>query len=115
LAVAEDATVIHRLGASIGDGSSSRSARSDVSMARSSAIFVSSLGRPWVITAIPLRLAAMLANRLARSQADRVVPITRAYVEGLRIGRRKPEVPVFDNGELVGSTASAGHNQASAT
>jgi len=99
LETAEDATVIHRLGASIDGGSLSRSLRSDVNMARSSAIFVSSLGLPWRITAIPLRLAGMLANRLARSQADRVIPITRAYVVGLGLGRRSPRIPSFDTEE----------------
>ncbi len=99
LAVAEDATVIHRRGASIGDGSSSRSLRSDVNFARSAAIFVSSLGLPWKITAIPIRLAGMLANRLVRLQSDRVVPITQAYLEGLRIGRRRPQIPIFDDTE----------------
>ncbi len=108
LAVAEDATVIHRRGASISDGSSSRSLRSDVTFARSSAIFVSSLGLPWTITAIPLRLAGMVANRLARSQADRVVPITRAYLEGLRVGRHRPEIPIFDDTQPPRAVASAG-------
>jgi GT2 family glycosyltransferase len=95
LAVAHSATVIHRRGASINDGSQARSLRSDVSFARSSAIFVSSLDLPWRITAIPLRLAGMLANRLARAQVDRVGPITRAYLDGLRIGRRSPRIPSF--------------------
>jgi GT2 family glycosyltransferase len=95
LAVAHDATVAHRLGASINEGSALRSLRSDVTFARSSGIFVSSLGLPWRITAVPLRLAAMLFNRLVRAQADRLIPITRAYLEGLRIGRRDPEIPRF--------------------
>jgi len=108
LAVAQDATVIHRRGASIDAGSTIRSLRSDIDFARSSAIFVSSLGLPWSITATPLRLAGMLANRLSRRQADRLVPVTRAYVEGLRIGRRSPEIPIFDDGEPPGPVASAG-------
>jgi GT2 family glycosyltransferase len=112
LAVAEDATVIHRRGASISDGLPSRSLRSDLSLARSSAIFVSSLGLPWKMTAIPLRLAGMLARRLARSQANRLVPITRAYLEGLRIGRRSPAIPVFDDTERPGAFASAGRGRA---
>jgi len=105
LAVAEDAIVIHRGGASI-SGSSSRSLRSDISMARSSAIFVSSLGLPWRITAIPLRLAGMLTNRLARSQADRLLPISRAYLEGLRIGRCSPRIPIFDDAQEATPVAS---------
>jgi GT2 family glycosyltransferase len=108
LAVARDATVIHRRGASISDGSSSRSLRSDVTFARSAAIFVSSLGLPWKVTAVPLRLAGMVANRLARSQTDRVLPITRAYLEGLRIGRHQPEIPVFDDTPPPRPVASAG-------
>lgn len=112
LAVAEDATVIHRRGASISDGSSSRGLRSDVSLARSSAIFVSSLGLPWTITAIPLRLAGMLAKRLARSQMDRLMPITGAYLEGLRIGRRSPEIPMFDRTQPPTPVASVGRGHA---
>jgi GT2 family glycosyltransferase len=112
LAVAEDATVIHRRGASIGGGSSSRSLRSDVNMARSSAIFVSSLGLPWTVTAIPLRLAGMLANRLARFQVDRLLPITRAYLEGLRIGRRSPVIPFFDDPERRGPVVSGEQGRA---
>jgi GT2 family glycosyltransferase len=108
LAVAEDATVVHHRGASISDGSSSRSPRSDVSFARSSAIFVASLGLPWKLTAIPLRLAGMLARRLARRQAGRLLPITRAYLEGLRIGRRRPEIPIFDDLPPLGPVARAG-------
>lgn len=99
LAVAHDAKVVHRLGASINAGSALRSLRSDVIFARSSGIFVSSLGLPWRITAIPLRLAGMLVSRSARAQADRLLPITGAYLEGLRIGRRSPEVPRFGTGE----------------
>jgi GT2 family glycosyltransferase len=95
LAVAQDATVVHRLGASINAGSALRSLRSDVIFARSSGVFVSSLGLPWRITAIPLRLLGMLVNRIARAQTDRLIPITGAYFEGLRIGRRSPEIPRF--------------------
>ena len=100
LAVAEDATVIHRRGASINDGvsgvgASQRSLRADVSVARSSGIFVSSLGLPWKLTAIPLRWAAMVVNRLARRQAGRVIPMTRAYLDGLRIGRSEPRIATF--------------------
>lgn len=109
LAVAEDATVIHRRGASIDDGSAFRSLRSDLSVARSSAVFVSSLGLPWQATAIPLRLVGMLVRRLARRQADRVIPMTRAYVEGLRIGRRSPRTPIFGI-ESAGSTAERGRH-----
>lgn len=112
LVVAEDATVIHRRGASINDGSLIRSLRSDVHLARSSAVFVSSLGLPWRIIAIPLRLAGMLANRLARAQADRVIPITRAYLEGLRIGRHRPEIPIFDDTQPPGPVASVGRGHA---
>jgi GT2 family glycosyltransferase len=102
LAVAPDATVVHRLGASIGDGSATRSLRADVLFARSSAIFVSSLGLPWRITAVPLRLVGMLANRLARAQADRLIPIAGAYREGLRIGRESPRIARFGAGESSG-------------
>lgn len=107
LAVAHDATVVHRLGASIGRGSTLRSFRSDVTFARSSGIFVSSLGLPWRITAVPLRLAGMLVNRLARAQANRLIPIAAAYFEGLRIGRRTPEIPRFDADETRGTAAPA--------
>jgi GT2 family glycosyltransferase len=112
LAVAEDATVIHRRGASIGGDSPGRSLRSDVNMARSSAIFMSSLGLPWMVTAIPLRLAGMLANRLARFQVDRLLPITRAYLEGLRIGRRSPVIPFFDDVEHGKAIASGEQGRA---
>jgi GT2 family glycosyltransferase len=106
LAVAEDAIVIHRRGASINDGSPGTSLRSDVNAARSSAIFVSSLGLPWKITATPLRLVGMLARRLARRQAARLMPITRAYLEGLRIGRLRPEIPTFaDTGPPTWATS----------
>jgi GT2 family glycosyltransferase len=105
LAVAEDATVIHRQGASIDSGSAGRSPRSDVTKARSVAIFVSGLGLPWRLSAIPLRLMVMLANRVARGQVDRLVPVTRAYVEGLRIARRSPVIPTF--GESEGSQRPA--------
>jgi GT2 family glycosyltransferase len=115
LGTAQDATVVHRLGASVDDGSPTRSLRSDVHIARSSAIFVSSLGLPWQITAIPLRLAGMLVNRLARRQPDRLVPITRAYLEGIRVGRRRPEIPVFDDGNIPGPAASGGRGPASVT
>jgi GT2 family glycosyltransferase len=104
LAVADDATVVHRRGASINHGVSSdadsrRSLRSDVSVARSSAIFVSSLGMPWKLTAVPLRWAGMTLNRLARRQPRRVIPMTRAYLDGLRIGRSDPRIPVFGSAE----------------
>ncbi len=95
LAVAHDATIVHRLGASVGDGPGLRGLRSDLFFARSSGIFVAGLDLPWRITAVPLRLAGMLVNRLARAQADRLVPMTRAYLEGLSIGRLRPEIPHF--------------------
>jgi GT2 family glycosyltransferase len=112
LAVAQDATVIHRRGASVSNGSTSPSRRSDFYLARSSAIFVSSLGLPWKITAIPLRLAGMLANRLVRSQADRVIPIIRGYLEGLVIGRHNPEIPTFDDTGPPRLVTSAGPGHA---
>lgn len=64
-----------------------------------SATFAWSLGLPWRITSTPLRLAGMLVNRLARRQADRLLRVTRAYLHGLRIGRRSPEIPMFDPDE----------------
>jgi GT2 family glycosyltransferase len=106
LAVAKDAIVMHRGGASVNDGAGGRSLRSDINAARSSATFVWSLGLPWTITAIPLRLAGMLTNRLARSQADRLLPISRAYLEGLRIGRRSPRIPIFGEAQQPGPGAS---------
>jgi GT2 family glycosyltransferase len=95
LAIAPDSTVVHRRGASIDAGSPTRSLRSDVHFARSVAIFVSSLPLPWRITAVPFRLAGMLINRLARRQPDRMLPMTRAYLDGLRIGRHSPRIPIF--------------------
>ena len=112
LAAAQDATVIHRRGASVDGGSPARSLRSDVYLARSSAIFVSGLDMPWRCTAIPLRLLGMLANRLARYQADRLIPLARAYVDGLRIGRCLPEIPVFDDLEPTWPMALAGWHPA---
>jgi hypothetical protein len=95
LAVAKDATVFHTRGASIDRGSRVRSLRSDLSAARSSGIFVSGLDLPWRLTAVPLRIAGMLLNRLARAQVDRLLPVTQAYLDGLRIGRRPPVIPRF--------------------
>jgi hypothetical protein len=76
-----------------------------VTFARSSGIFVSSLGLPWRITAIPLRLAGMLVNRLVRAQADRLIPITAAYLKGLRAGQQDPEIPRFGSEESRGPAA----------
>jgi GT2 family glycosyltransferase len=95
LAVAPDAIVVHHRGASIDRGAQVRSARSDQMAARSSAIFATSLGWPWRLTAIPARLAGMLVRRIARGQLDRVWPVARAYVDGLRIGRQQPCIPKF--------------------
>ena len=95
LAVAPDATVVHRRGASINRGSGDRSLESDRLIAQSSAIFAASLGWPWHLTAIPARLTGMLLTRIARGQLDRVGPVIRSYVDGVQIGRRPPRVPQF--------------------
>ena len=60
----------------------------------------------WKVTAIPLRLAGMVVNRLARGQRDRLIPIGRAYVHGLRIGRRSPQIPTFGTDEAQGRAVS---------
>ncbi len=107
LAIAADATVVHRRGGSIDNGSPTRTLRSDVHFARSVAIFVSSLSLPWRITAVPFRYVGMVINRIARRQPDRVIPMTRAYLEGLRIGRRLPRIPIFGAAEGAGSAEPA--------
>ncbi len=98
LGVAHDATVIHRLGGTIGGRESTRSLLSDTHYARSVGVFVTGLGLPWVITAVPLRMLAMVVRRLARRQPDRVVPVIRAYLDGLVRGMRPAEVPTFEPG-----------------
>ena len=105
--MAQDATVIHHRGASIDGSSSLRTVRSDVSAARASGIFVWSLGMPWRISAVPLRMAGILIRRLARGQPDRVIPTARAYVEGLRIGRRGPVIPSFGLAPAIAALGSA--------
>ena len=114
LAVAEDATVIHRRGASISGGSFSASLRSDIHSARSSAIFVSNQSVRWRMTAVPLRLAGMLLNRLARGHWDRLIPVTRAYVEGLRAGRGSPMIPMFGTEESQSQAGPARSRPANA-
>jgi GT2 family glycosyltransferase len=95
LAVATDATVLHRGGASINDGARVPSLASDVQYAKSLAIFLSGLPLPMCLIAIPVRFAAELAKRVKRRQLERLLPIARAYVNGLRIGRRPPMIPMF--------------------
>ena len=112
LAVASDAMVLHSLGASINRGSSGRTLTADLHYAKSSAIFLSGMPMPSRPVAISVRFAGMILKRVARRQPERVSPIARAYVDGLRIGRRPPSIPVFrsrgrrasDQG--FGSTAS---------
>lgn len=113
LAVATDAVVLHRGGASINPGASGRSLAGDVEYAKSAAIFVSGLPLPSRLIAIPVRFAAMLAKRVARRQPERLSPIVRAYAKGLRIGRRPPMIPMFQcrdpgSGDDLGSTGPAG-------
>lgn len=100
LAVAVDAVVLHRGGASISGGQPAKSLASDIQSARSTGIFVMSLGLPWSATAVPLHLVGMVLRRVARRQPGRLVPIMRAYVSGLHLGRRPPRVPVFRAGSV---------------
>ncbi len=95
LAVAADATVLHRSGSTVNRGARMPSLASDVQYARSAAIFLSSLPMPMCLVAIPVRLAAELAKRLKRRQPERLLPIARAYAGGLRIGRHSPRIPTF--------------------
>jgi glycosyltransferase involved in cell wall biosynthesis len=109
LAVAADAVVLHRGGASISGGQPAKSLASDIQSARSAGIFVMSLGLPWSATSVPLHHVGMVLRRVARRQPGRLVPIMRAYVSGLRLGRRPPRVPVFRAGSVprAGSTRNA--------
>jgi GT2 family glycosyltransferase len=98
LRVAPQAIVAHRRGATIDGGGSGRSLQSDVSLARSSGLFVSSLDLPWRITAIPIRLTAMIVRRLMRRQWRRVLPMSRAYVAGVILGGTAARIPKFGSG-----------------
>jgi hypothetical protein len=95
LEVANDATVMHRRGASISGGAATPSLSSDVQQARSAGIFAVTMGLPWMVTAIPLRLLGMAIRRAVRGQMNRIPSITRAYAEGLRLGRSPRQVPSF--------------------
>lgn len=95
LAVATDASVLHRGGASMNPGATGRSLVGDVEYAKSTAIFLSSMPLPSRLVAIPVRFVAMLAKRVARRQPERLLPVARAYMRGLRVGRRPPKIPSF--------------------
>ena len=114
LAVATEAAVLHHRGASINRGATGRSLAGDVEHAKSTAIFLSHLPLPARLIAIPVRFAAMLVKRAARRQPERLLPIARAYADGLRIGRRPPMIPMFrcrnphSGDHDLGSTGPAG-------
>ncbi len=96
LAVADGAVVRHRRGASVDAGDQSRSMRSDMHYARSSAIFLASRAPRAVLPfALIVRLGAIVGRRGLRRQVGRVPAMVAAFAGGIRAGLRRPEIPTF--------------------
>lgn len=94
LDVAPESRVRHTLGATVGGGSVTGGRRVNMLYAQSVATFIATwspvrLRGP----SLALRLMAMLLRRLARGQIAILPAVVRAYLQGIRIGRREPLIP----------------------
>jgi GT2 family glycosyltransferase len=94
LAVADDAIVWHRHGATVNAGSRQRSLRSDIHYARGSAIFLASHAPTFAFPAVfALRAVALVGRRLARGEGGRTVTLLRQFVAGTRAGFAPAVIP----------------------
>ncbi len=87
LAVAPAARVVHTVGASVGGGPEKRSERADLLQAEAGGVYLGKHRGRLAWPAASLRLAGIAANRLARGQPARIVPLCAALVRGVRKGR----------------------------
>ncbi len=91
LRVAADSKILHKVAATLGITSpKQRPLIADEYHARSSGIFIARHGGWAYPFGAIARTAAIIANRIARGQADRIRPLLKAFRQGLREGRTKP-------------------------
>ncbi len=94
LAVADTAIVRHRHGATVDDGSTSRSVRSDRYYARSSAIFMARHIPVYVLpAAVAVRAWALLVRRAWRREGGRSTVLLREFAAGLHAGLGPARIP----------------------
>jgi len=89
LAVAGDAAVLHKGGATANGGGSRRSLLADRMHARSSGFFVAKHAGPWVLPAAAVRLTGMVVRRVLRGQVHQLPAAIRGFVQGLANGLRR--------------------------
>ena len=88
LAVAPQAVVLHKGGATVNEGRVERSDRGDAHHARSSGVFIGKHGGRWVFFAAPIRLGVMVARRVGRGEPRRAVRAVSLFLSGVRVGLR---------------------------
>ena len=94
LAVAPDSVIRHRIGGTIGANLVTRPRIADEFHAYGVGVFIIRQSGWRALVAVPLRLVAMVAQRLRRRQLDRIPLVARAYVAGIACGlRRAPTSP----------------------
>jgi GT2 family glycosyltransferase len=86
LAVAPDARVEHEGGASVNRGAEGRSELADRLQAESSGVYVGKHLGEWGKFAMPVRIAGIVAKRLARGQPQRIPGLVQALRDGVKRG-----------------------------
>lgn len=88
LAVADRATVLHKGGATVNEGTGARSERADRLHVRSSGVFLGKHAGRWALPLAAVRLCGIVVRRLMRRQLRRLPALGREFLHGAADGIR---------------------------